>query len=157
MQINKIREQRKESLGNHNFFFKAYKDIVARRNQLDEQILSLQKKIISGPTQKVGVSEKRIYTKKNGSLSLKNAIREIMKTGEPMTMQNIIDCIEVSGLYKTKSKYLYVMINQLIGKSDDIKKIARGLYVMKKRAYKHKVKAENKEVVSQTLEQAPIT
>jgi len=127
----KNERQRKESLDSRNVFLQAYKEIVDQRNRLDEQILSLQKNITK-PSKKANV--KRSYVKKaRGSLPLKTAIREIMKTGEPMTMPDIIDCLEASGLYKTKSKYLYVMINQMLRSTNDIKKVDRGLYIMKKK------------------------
>ncbi len=126
------RDASRKSVGS---YLKTFHDLTKKREQLDHQILRVQGKLLQtvassrkGSGKKPN-GRKKYVTRMENEMNLEEAICHSMVPGEEMTMEEILESLEKTGLYKTNSQYFYVMVNGKLANSPDIERVRRGVYV----------------------------
>jgi len=118
----------KETRLSGNCYFKAYQKLSKQRARIDQEMLKLQKKFLETPVGITG-TRKKYVSRLHNTTTLISAIRKSMIPTKKMTMNDIIGTLKKKGLYHTKSKYFYTMVNNKLNRDKLIKKIARGVFV----------------------------
>ena len=130
------------SLEKGGVFFQTFRELLKEREALDHQILRLQgrlfnmveKKTLSSPSSENETSKRKYVPRMDNKTILRDSIREVMATGKPMGMKEILFALEKTGSYRTKSKYLYTMVNNKLNRDPQIKKVSRGVFEMNMKA-----------------------
>ena len=119
-------------------FFQTFRDLLKQREALDHQILRLQgsffKMMEKNATQGKSSSMKKYVARMPNHTILVDAIRECMIPGKKMNMQDILISLQETKSYQTQSSYFYTMVNNKLNRDPRVKKVARGVFVLKKNA-----------------------
>lgn len=132
-------------------YFQTFRDLLKQREALDRQILRTQglffkmldrnakqgKKLppkrVVAKMSGVKLSSKRYVARMRNQTILVEAIRECMIPGKRMGMQDVLEALCETGAYKTKSGYFYTMVNNKLNRDPRVKKVSRGVFVLKRR------------------------
>ncbi len=124
------------SLTEGGVFFQTYRDLLKQREALDRQILRMQGRflrLVERKTSSRGGKKKYVARMENTTI-LRDAIRDSMVIGKKITMPKILKILEGKELYHTKSSYFYTMVNNKLNRDPLVKKVSRGVFVLKRRA-----------------------
>lgn len=115
-------------------YFKTYQKLMKQKVKLDRELAKVQTKLLR-PTSRnsrssAGLAVKYVLRLDN-DMPLIKAIRESMTPDKEMKMKDIINSLLKNGLYHTDSKYLYTMINNKLNRDKQIKKVRRGVFMIK--------------------------
>jgi len=119
-------------------FFQTFRDLLKQREALDHQILRLQGhffKMVEKNAKPGSISPSKKYVARMHNLIiLEEAVRRSMIPGRKMNMIDILKAIKNNGLYHSKSKLFYTMVNNKLNKDPMIEKVSRGVFVLQKRS-----------------------
>jgi len=132
---HKIKVGKDASKGKAEVYFRLYQKLTRQRAKLDHQIMKVQEEMLREMTKGnvIPGGAKKYVVRMPNTKTLKEAIRECMVPEEPMTMQDIIKALKKTGKYHTNSSYFYTMINNKLNRDTKVKKISRGVFVLKGR------------------------
>jgi hypothetical protein len=104
------------------------KDLKKQRNKILKQLTKIEKQIeIAGGE----VGGRRGGTRPKNSVSLVDAIAEVLKSGKPMRVPEIAKAVQDNG-YKSTSPKFTSIVNQALIKDKRFGAVERGIYAMKK-------------------------
>lgn len=112
--------------------FQTFRDLLKQREILDHKILKMQGKLFRKLEQKTNSRKKKYVARMNNTIILEEAVRGCMVPGRKMTMGDILRSLRVKRLYRTKSGYLYTMVNNKLNRDKLVKKVSRGVFVLQK-------------------------
>lgn len=129
----KTKVRKDASLDQTEVYFRAFQKLTRQRKKLDHQIRKVQEQMLRymAGTGSLPGGKKKYVIRMPNTITLKEAIRKCMVPGEKMTMQDIIDSLKKTGLYHTNSSYFYTMVNNKLNRDKNVKKVSRGVFVLK--------------------------
>lgn len=104
--------------------------LLKQKEVVDKQLLKVQKKLVRQlSSQKVTGNRKTYVRRMNNKTTLKKALRKSLIPNQEMTMQEILVSLSTTGAYKTRSSYIYTMVNNKLNRDSQIKKVHRGIFM----------------------------
>lgn len=139
MAVKEVGKEASQSDG--ELYFQTYQKLLKQKEQIDRDLFKLQKDFSKKISKQGGiVADRKTYVPRlNNTTTLVEAIRKCMIPKREMTMIDIIGSLEKKGLYHTSSKYFYTMVNNKIHQDEDIKRIGRGVFILRPRKRVRKV------------------
>ena len=139
MAVKEVGKEASQSGG--ELYFQTYQKLLRQKEQIDRDLFKLQKKHFKEFSRQGGIrTDRKIYVPRlNNTTTLVEAIRKCMTPNREMTMIDIIGSLEKKGLYHTSSKYFYTMVNNKIHQDENIKRIGRGVFILRPRKRVRKV------------------
>ncbi len=129
------------SLQEEGSLFQTFRDLLKQREALDRQIRRLQGKLLRIASKKAAVTSKnrKVYVPRmENDTILKDAIRSSMTPGKKMTMKQVLGALGRKKLYSTQSGYFYTMVNNKLNRDPRVKKVSRGVFVLRKTGQRKK-------------------
>ncbi len=128
------------SLQEEGSLFQTFRDLLMQREVLDRQIRKLQGRLLRIASKETTASKSRkVYVPRmENTTILKNAIRSSMVPGRKMTMKQVLSALGKKKLYHTQSGYFYTMVNNKLNRDPRIKKVSRGIFVLRKTGQRKK-------------------
>ena len=115
-------------------YFQAYQKLLKQRERIDKELDKVQVQILKGLSKaSSNVVSRNTYVPrvKSNKTTLINALYQCMIPRKEMLMDDILKALRKSNLYKTKSKYLYTMVNNKLNNDEErVGVIRRGVFVL---------------------------
>jgi len=110
--------------------FNTYQKLLKQRNRIDRELNKVQTKMFKSFSVKRGFTQREVYVPRMDNKStLIEALHSCMTPKEEMTMKEILASLNKKSGYKTRSGYLYTMVNNKLNRDERIKKVRRGVFV----------------------------
>ncbi len=131
---------RDTSLQKGGVFYQTFRDLQKQQRALDRQIQKLGKNLLKAASKKAKTSKNRkVYVPRmENTTILRDAIRSSMAPGKKMTMGQVLGVLGKKKLYSTQSSYFYTMVNNKLNRDPKIKKVSRGVFVLRKTGQRKK-------------------
>ena len=123
---------------NGGLCFQTFRDLLQQRKQLDQELAKVVKRMEKRAKETVVEPPKKYVPRMQNYTTLAAAIRDCMVPGKKMCMPEILDALEKTGSYKTRSSYFYTMVNNKLNRDPNVEKVSRGVFVLKKTARKRR-------------------
>ena len=106
-------------------FLKLFTQLLEQKKLVDNNLLKLEKKMLNqlSRRQNQQMGSRKIYVARmQNKDTLALSIRKCMTPIKEMSMKDVLAALQVTGLYKTRSSYVYTMVNnKLNGDSKVVK------------------------------------
>jgi len=121
-------------------FSQTLRDLRKQQESLNRQLQRVEKSFLKAKAKaktkikKTANGEKKKYVARmENKVILRDAIRKGLIPGRETTMKQVLKTLKRRDLYRTRSKLFYTMVNNKLNRDPLVKKVSRGVFVLKKR------------------------